>query len=283
MKNEGHGGHWECLMELDYFVKEALPCLVKNGKLEDDEMVSAIFFDNETESTERLFSLSLDNNLSALALVASNLERQSNEFISGYPFVKKGEDLLLKLTQIQEWSNKFEAVLTVETGDGKEFSFFDTKYYKNKKKYEVGSFYDFTVSALAYNAHILEERSFSFEGEDAVNWLAKIGKEPELDAAGGVEPVVFDLSNLVAFFPDGECKEDAEFQSPVASIDTEEVFQNKFYVFRIFLFREPDVSLKLYARQSFFDKPPTIGEPLRGFLWLQGYLSEGGESASGAR
>jgi len=275
MAEQGHGNHWECLVSLDDLTKTHLTNLVQNGMLEDKEEVNAIFFEDGIQSTETLFSISLDNDLSALALIVTNRDKTANEFVSGYPFVRVGEKLQLKITEIKEWNNKYEAVIVAETKDEQTISFFDTKYYKNKEKYKIGNYYTFIVSALGYNIEILKDKSFSFEGQKAVDWLAKIGKEPTLDNEGQIEPVVFDLSNLVSYLPrHDDFPDDAEFQSPISSVEKVSAFQTDFYKFKIQLIRDPDVFVDLYAKESFFERKPTNEDSLRGVIWLQGYLEE---------
>ena len=150
MAKQGHGNHWECLVTLDDLMKTHLTNLLQNGKLEDKEEVNAIFFDDGIQSTETLFSLSLDNDLSALALIVASRDKTSKELVSVYPFVRVGETLQLKIAEIKEWDNKYEAVIVAETKGEQTISFFDTKYYKNKEKYKIGDYYTFIVSALGY-------------------------------------------------------------------------------------------------------------------------------------
>jgi hypothetical protein len=281
MAEQGHGNHWECITNLDDLLKKQLPNLLQNGLLEDREEVNAIFFDDGIQSTETLFSIAAEDDFSALALIVSSRDKTSNQFISGYPYARDGEKVALKITEIKEWDNKYEAVIVTETADEHTVSFFDTKYYKNKDKYKIGKIYTFAIAALGYNVEILKEKSFSFEGQKAVDWLAKIGKQPTLDAMGNVEPVVFDLSNLVTYLPRTEYPDDAEFQSPINRIETVRAFDDEFYKLNITIFRDPDICIDLYAKTSFFERKPQINNPVRGILWLQGYLCEKTKQQSG--
>jgi len=208
-------------------------------------------------------------------LVVANKDKTAIEFISGYPFVRDGEKLHLKITEIKEWNNKYEAAIVAETKGKQTVSFFDTKYYKNKEKYKIGNYYTFAISALGYNVECLKDKLFSFEGQKAVDWLAKIGKEPTITPNGEVEPIVFDLSELVSYLPqEDEFPDDAMFQSPVMTLEKISAFQVDLYKFKIQIFRDPDVFLDLYAKDSFFEKEPTTDDSLRGVIWLQGYLVE---------
>jgi hypothetical protein len=281
MAEQGHGNHWECVTNLDDLVKKQLPNLMQKGQLEDKEEVNAIFFDDGIQSIETLFSIAAEGNFSALALIVTNRDKTSNQFVSGFPFVRDSTKLELKIVEIKEWDNKYEAVIVAETADEHTVSFFDTKYYKNKDKYKIGKIYTFYIAALSYNVEILKEKSFSFEGQKAVDWLAKIGKQPTFDAMGNVEPVIFDLSNLVTYLPRTEYPDDAEFQSPINGIETVRAFDDEFYKLNITIFRDPDICIDLYAKTSFFEQKPQIDEPLRGVLWMQGYLKEETKLQSG--
>lgn len=273
MAEYGHGYHWECLVNLDDLVKVHLPNLLKEGKLEDKTEVNAIFFGDGIQSTETIFTIALESTVSAIAIIVPNRERTANEFVSGYPFIKNGDNMKLKIIEIKEWPNKYEAVIVTETEDEREISFFDTKYYKNKNLYQIGKFYTFSISALGYNIEKLKDKTFSFEGQKAVDWLAKIGKEANLDSLGNVEPVTFDLSNLVSFLPkNNEFPDDAEFQSPIYKIENIDAFQTKLYKLNIQIYRDPDIFVNLFAKQEFFEEKPTTNDSVRGFLWLQGYL-----------
>jgi len=274
MANQGHGSHWECLGELNDMIAKTLPKVLQDGDTVEKGVEWYDSIGNHESDKHTVFSIALNAELSALAVCIASEKKQSSTFASAYPFVQTEKTVKLKITAIHEWENLVEAVIECETENGQTISLFDTKYFKNKELYKVGTICSFAVAALGYNVEILKNRSFTFEGQQAVDFLSKMGKEPDYDDKGNIEPVKFDLSNLVAFLPRTEYPDDAEFQSPINSIETVKAFDNMYYKFNITIFRDPDVCIDLYAKTSFFEEKPEVGEPLRGILWMQGYLME---------
>lgn len=60
--------------------------------------------------------------------------------VSGYPVVKEGILLPLKITEIKDWDNGLEGWITAELPDERSLTFFDVDYTINKEKYEIGQF-----------------------------------------------------------------------------------------------------------------------------------------------
>lgn len=272
MIEQGHVKHWECVEELDNVLQKILPSIVQEGTKVETAEVIANCFENETPSTTKIFSITDEAEITAKALIATNQEQQTNELISGYPFIQSKNSIRLKITEINEWENLIEAVITGETEGEQTISFFDTEYFLHKESYNIGEKYDFSISALGYDIEILKENSFSFKGRDAIDWLSKSGQEPSYDEKGDVEPVVFYLNELVALLPtDENYPDDVEFQSPINSIKTIQAFDKDFYKVRITIFRDPDIEIDLYVRADFFDEMPKINDAIRGFIWLHGH------------
>lgn len=272
MTEQGHGNHWECVEEMENVLQMVLPSIVQEGTTVETAEVIANCFENETPSTTKIFSITDESEITAKILIATNQEKQTNEVISGYPFIQSKNSIKLKIIEINEWENLIEAVITGETEDEQTISFFDTKYFLHKESYKIGEIYDFSVFALGYDIEILKENSFSFKGQDAIDWIAKSGQEPTYDEQGNVEPVVFYLNELVAFLPTNDnYPDDVEFQSPIYSIDTIKAFDKDFYKVRITIFRDPDIEIDLYAKADFFDEMPKINDSIRGIIWLQGH------------
>jgi hypothetical protein len=248
--------------------------MLQKGEVIEKVEVTADCFGDGQKTVHTAFSISHRADISAFALIVTNEKSKCNEVVSTCPIVRNGKKIKLRITDIKEWSNGVEAVIEGETESEHTISFFDTQYFKNKNKYKIGRIYAFTISALSYNVGILQEKSFSFEGQKAVDLLAKIHKQPTYDALGNIEPVVFDLSNLVTYLPRNEYPDDAEFQSPINDVEVVNAFDNEFYKFNITIFRDPDICIDLYAKTRFFEQRPKINEPLRGVLWIQGYWDE---------
>lgn len=272
MAEQGHGNHWECVEDMNNVLQNILPTIVQEGTKVETIEIFANCFENESPSKTKIFSITDEAELTAKILIATNQEQQTNEVISGYPYIQSKSSIRLTITEINEWQNLFEAVVIGETEDGHSISFFDTDYYLHKESYQVGEVHDFSVFALGYDIEILKENSFSFEGQEAIEWLAKSGQEPNYDKDGNIEPVVFYLKELVAFLPiDENYPDDRQFQSPIKDIQTIQAFDKEFYKIKITIFRDPDIEIDLYCKKDFFDQKPQVNEAIRGVIWLQGY------------
>lgn len=273
MVKHGHGNHWDCVEEIDKVLDEIFPSMIQKGnKIEKSEIIAKYFGDKTPTATE-VFTITDEAELTTKVLVAVNPEIQINEAVCAYPFIQSKEKNIvqLEITEINEWEHLIEAVITGKTEDDQTISFFDTSYFLHKESYKIGETYDFAISALGYNVKIQEEKSLSLEGQDAIDWLEKIEEEPTYDEKGNVEPFVFHLSQFVIFMQlNKECPDDAEFLSPISSIETIRAFDKDFYKFKITLLRFPEIEINLYAKTDFFDQKPKVGDLLTGFMWLQG-------------
>lgn len=272
--DQGHGNHWECVEELPNVFEKVLPSMAERGNNVETLEVTANCFDSQVPTRTLIYSITDESELTAKFLIAANREKQSNELVSGYPFIQSRNSVGLRITEITEWDNLIEAVITGKTESGHSISFFDTNYFLHKADYKIGETYEFSISALAYDVEVLKDNSFAFKGQEAKDWLAKIGREPTYDEMGNIEPVVFHLKELVAFLPFNEgCPSDVEFQSPINAVETIQGFDRDFYKINITICRDPDIYIDLYAKQDFFDNEPQIANAIRGLLWLQGHKS----------
>lgn len=104
--------------------------------------------------------------------------------------------------------------------------------------------------------------------------MAKIGEKPKYDKQGNVEPVNFDLSKLVAYLPNADYPDDAELQSPINKIEEISVFNRDFYKINITIYKDLDLNIDLFVKASNFKEKPLIDDPIRGFIWTQGYLKK---------
>lgn len=281
MEKQGHGNHWECVANLVDVPQKILSKLVREVDIVEKADVFADCFYEGEPALHKVFSISNNSNLSALALIVENKKNNANEIVTAYPIAKNGEKVQLKIVEIKEYQNGVEAIIESETKSGQTISFFDTMYFKNKTKYTIGQIYTFAISALAYHTEALTLKSFILKGQQAIDWLAKIGKEPDYDDKGNVKPIEFDLTQLIAFLPRIDYPDDAEFQSPIYKIGTRSFYGTQLYKLKVCILRDPDVFINLYAKKEFFNTELKEKDAIRGLLWLQGYLAEEFESKKG--
>ena len=199
-----------------------------------------------------------------------------NTLVSGYPVVRGGNLLPLKITEIKEWDNGLEAWITAELNDGRDFTFFDADYAINKDKYEVGKSYDFIIGALAYYAEEPESKGFKFEGQQAIDFKAKMGEEPEYDEEGNVKPIEFSTANLCAFLQGSHALDEVEYISTVEDVKAVKAYGNSFWKFDVIYRSEEEDSVEVptFALQSKDNAELPKATQLQGILWLTGYLAK---------
>lgn len=284
-----HGDHLDAIMPATVLVKDYLVDIINKSALWKRTRTQVTTEDMYEEKTD-VFSLALGaGSMKMLTTLAYNKKENNNTFISIYP-VCKGVPVVVRIDKVIEWDNQLEATICCSTGEI-EFSFFAVDYYCNKCKYVVGQSLTIDLAALAMKAREAQ-RSFSFVGQQAIDWLAKLGRTPTYDEKGNVEPVRFGLENLVAFInKDSKCPDEAEFQSPAGPIGTASLLGIDFFKAMITIGRrdteagKQEVSVPLYFRQEFF---PHIKEndPVSGWLWLTGSIAglheQGGEEETAA-
>ena len=216
-----------------------------------------------------------------LAMIAVVEEEKNNELISFYPECD-GAAVAVRLTAVHQWAAGLEATLegTVLGEAERHIAFFDTRYALNKGRYRIGETYVFRLSAFAYSAEVVpeKEREIRFEGDAAVEQHRRFGEEPEYEGDGSVKPFVISTAEMVAFFQNSAAyPDDGELQSPV--FDEPEAFRKfdaDFYKLEVAVARdEEDVRIPLVVRQSLFARKPVKSDPVRGRIWVQGYLEDG--------
>lgn len=271
-----HGDHLDIIMPAQTLIKSYLGDIIKNSKFWRKTRTQ-VTTDNLYEEITDVFSLSYgEESMKLLTIVANDKKEKTNMFMSIYP-VCKGVPVEVKIDKVIEWDNQLEATILCYVGEI-EFAFFAVDYYCNKRKYVAGQTLTIDLAALAMRAKEAQ-RSFSFEGQKAIDWLAKSGQTPTYDENGNVEPVRFSMENMVAFLnTDPKCPDEAQFQSPVESIESTSILGIDFFRTKIMIGRrhtedgELSVSVPLYFRQEFFPQVKE-GDPVSGLLWVTGSIA----------
>lgn len=187
---------------------------------------------------------------------------------------KGGTVISLKIEEIEEWENRLEAWITGELADGRLLTFFDADYALNKNNYENGKTLDFMIGALAYFAGEPETKGFTFEGQKAIDFKAKMREEPEYDENGNVKPIHFSTENLCALLQTGNPPDDAEFISTVEDVKTVETLGNSFWKFHI-LYRDGEDNeekIPAYVLKTKENRSLDKAAQIQGVVWLTGYM-----------
>lgn len=272
-----HGDHHAPFVnddELPSFLKEVMEKSSVHLSLD-----TTISFD-DVEALTRVASLrypadKFSPDIAYLALIAYNPAEEVNEFITCYPYLK-GKPTEVEVIDVLKWSNQIEATIKCkycpDDEDDNEFvfHFFATDYYFNKNRYKIGEKLSIALAASSGNAKEAS-RGFTFEGQKAIDFLAKIGKEPTYDENGEVEPVKFSTEQLVAFLPhDEKCPDMAEFQSPLHNLTSKDFHHNRLNQCEIVIHQDTKLCVPLYFNDGF---EPKEGDPIMGWLWLSGRIA----------
>lgn len=118
-----------------------------------------------------------------------------------------------------------------------------------------------------------ESQSFSFKGQEAIDFLAKTG-EPDYDENGNVQPIHFNMESFVAFLTHNQDYPDnVEFQSPISNVTKISTVGVDLYRCEMLFKHNTDRKISLYFIHEMLPKP-TEGMPVIGVLWMQSRISE---------
>lgn len=265
-----HGDHIEAVVDTELFIKDHLQRILAESKLVDKVQTDVKLEDPKAYNTDVFSLLYGESNLGFVALIATDKAKTSNQFVSAYP-VYLGKWLHVKVNKVWVWSNMIEATIECSIKNF-HFSFFATDYYKHKNDYVPGKEVDINVGAWGLRVEEAD-RGFSFEGQQAIDFLAKTGEKPNYDEDGNLVPVNFNTENLVAFFPLNEqCPEEPEFQSPAGEIREKCLLGESFWQTDVFVHRNHfDVKIPLLFKKEMVPDVKA-GMPLRGFMWIVGAI-----------
>lgn len=278
ISNQCHGTHWDCILEnKEKEFHNLLAASIREGTLYGQTECDYTLREN---LHGKVVVIEFDEGDSDSDIVIRDIIAEGkdgkNELVSGYPVVRGGVHIPLKIEEIKEWENGLEAWITGELVDGSLITFFDADYAINKDKYVIGKPLDFIIGALAYYAEEFEFKGFSFEGQEAIDFKAKTGEKPEFDEEGNVKPVQLSTKKLCAFFQLNRAPDDAEFITTVEDIKTVKALGKSFRKFNTIYRRDegtedeiPTYVLKTNDNNS-LDKAAQI----QGVLWLTGYLAK---------
>ncbi len=268
-----HGDHICCIMDSVKFVSQHLQQVIHDSFVleKTKTRVSTDTMDNELTDVSTLWYGRTD--IAMMTLIAYNPKESTNELASMYP-VTRGRTYRVKIERVMEWCNHIEATIICSIG---EFSlaFFAIDYSFNKARYVEEQELDVDLSAMGMKVEP-GQTGFDLMGQEAINFRAKTGEEPEYDENGEVLPIHFDLSKLVAYLnTDDKAPDEAEFQSPVKNISDDAIFGVDFHKVDITVHHgeddAEDISVPLYFRKDFLETVKE-GDSICGYLWMTGAI-----------
>lgn len=265
-----HGDHIEAVMDTESFIKDFLQQILGESKLSGKANTDVILEYPEPYHTD-VFSLQYgEPDLGFTAIIATDKAKTSNQFVSAFP-VFYGSALRVKVETVRVWSNRMEATVRCRYRSFS-FSFFATDYFMHKSDYIPGN--EIEIQVGAWGLRVEEaDHGFSFEGQQAIDFLAQTGEKPDYDDQGNIIPVKFSTENLVAFFDINEkCPEEPEFQSPAGEMRHRALLGVDFWETDIFIHREHfDVKIPILFRKDMLTEAEE-GMPLRGYMWIVGKI-----------
>ena len=277
---QGHGNYFDCITEesdRDELVKQ-LPEMLQRAKLtvSPGALIPCSLGEGYPRQLQCAMLADSEDALHLNMLIGLNINGERNELISFYPEMN-GSEISVTLTTIHEWGNGLEATLEGTICNGEHhIAFFDTRYIAHKGKYKIGETYTFRVAALAGDCERLENPTFTMEGQQAIDFKAKLGEKPDYDENGNVKPLVFDMSGMVAFLQHSVAYPHvAEFQSPAVAVSVEKAWNREYYSIKIAVAHDEDdneVCIPLIAKKSFFKGDLSSGSPIRGIAYVMGFL-----------
>ena len=277
-KNElyqSHGDHIDGIMDADKFAKEHLQQVINQSIVwqKSHTRYSSDMMDDELTDVVSLHYGTSD--IAILTTIVCNHKGSANEIASIYP-VMKGRTYRVKIERVIEWDDCIEATIFCSIGDFN-FAFFAIDYYLNKHYYAEGQELDIDFSALGIKVRP-GQQGFDIMGQQAIQFKANIGEDPEYDENGDVKPIHVGMTQLVAYLnTDEKAPDEAEFQSPITNIADVSILGVDLHKGDITIYRqeldEGDlmVSVPLYFRKDFLETVED-GNPISGWLWMTGAI-----------
>lgn len=192
----------------------------------------------------------------------------------------------LELEQVQVWDNGVEATLVAHFANDPDLqvTFYDTHYLEHKDLYVRGMEYVFDLYGAAYRAQVVPEddRTIVLEGDKAVSFNEKLGRETTRDEKGNPEPVVFHTHQLHCLLQtDDKLPEDATFRAPIKDyFKTVDFFGKPVHAVEVGLpFRDKDgdkehtftLFVSPESSPDFATRPP-VDTPINAVVRLQGRM-----------
>lgn len=265
---QGHGDHIDTIMDPEEFLANHLPDV---GKWTFYDTAHTEITHNEYDNEKgNILVVKTGGEMGMVALLLNNEKVGRLDFVCTYPF-HKGIPHKLKIKKVAEWDSQVEAVVYAETEE-MNIAFYATDYYTNKAKYVPGAELDIELAASGYKVVEGEEKTV-LDAETSAKMRKDMGIESEYDDEGNVLPMELYHNELVAYLSHNEeFPDDAEFASPIKSVEQVSLFGIDFIKAVISICHEPEETyVPLYFKKEYLPNAQK-GTLVRGFLWMQGKI-----------
>ena len=265
---QGHGDHIDTIMDPEEFLANHLPDV---GKWTFYDTAHTEITHNEYDNEKgNILVVKTGGEMGMVALLLNNEKVGRLDFVCTYPF-HKGIPHKLKIKKVAEWDSQVEAVVYAETEE-MNIAFYATDYYTNKAKYVPGAELDIELAASGYKVVEGEEKTV-LDADTSAKMRKDMGIESEYDDEGNVLPMELYHNELVAYLSHNEeFPDDAEFASPIKSVEPVSLFGIDFIKAEISICHEPEETyVPLYFKKEYLPNAKK-GTLVRGFLWMQGRI-----------
>ncbi len=281
----GHGDHWDCIKadasdEVTSFLSvateqgEAMLGTIFGLKQNDNAYWQERGIDPETQPLGMIYDAGAFKIL-VVCLYQTAGDKSFWSVWTAYPILKEGLSVELTVSEISLWGNGVEAEVTGVTEDGSSISYFDSYYFRDAGKYEVGDHIRVELGAIAFGMKKAESGSFFIDDPAVIK--AMRGNSPDQDL---LEPIEVRLDGAAMLMPkEGWDSYEYTYHCPVRAIDQAVAFEQNFYRITATLLRgiengiELDVPVLVSERLMEGD-PPIAGDDVEGGLWLHGQYLE---------
>lgn len=249
-KDGGHGDHWGCVLR-SVQERELIPYLA-NVTRKDNHPYTYEF--GPGFSHKGLAFYSEPGPVRTCVLVVNSA------LASAYPEVQDGPVWPVTITEIVPWANGIEGQISGSC-HGAAIGFFDTRFYANQRRYDVGQTYNFHMGAFAYTLGPAPRTEFDTD----------MGAKVSMEGASAYMPAKLDndqadIDDLWFHSPLEREREDAYLIGPP-------IYS---YPITMAIPEDFELSVNLYAAPHVMAPEMNSVKPdddLQGFLWLQGYLA----------
>lgn len=279
MKNYSHLDHWPALFCTRRKLLNALDKELKESKFLFGRNMSFNYAGKDYIDAEIFAIEKKDGPIAIRSLIYYDKEAEENKLISTFPIGEPLEEcgsVELRHT-IDQWQNKIEANIEGElvSKNWSTLNFYSTDYLMQKPFVRLTHSAKYSLVAFGLRCELASQKDIRFEGQEALDFLKKINREPQFDENGEVVPVIINKRNMVSFLPTHPDTPDImQFHSPISHIESFTSFDVSMYRMTITIARsDSNLNITLYARQHFFRRTPRVGDAIEGVIWLQGHTA----------
>lgn len=272
LEDHFHGDHWAVLEAEAVEFCSLLPEIVAGGVLRDPFEVPRLYLPpEEPHGINLTWPVPREG-----VVVAVRIGRgeDPNEVMGVYPRIQLGTQHRVAIERVYPWEGLVEGQIEAILGDAV-VTFFDVFYATHKWCYRAGREYEFILTGLAYDCRVVDSEPMAIRDPEAVRVFAEASGRP----GDGGSPVEIQTRGMAMLLPlaKGD-RDDYQFQGPVKEVTATDFLGRAVWRLRVTVLRRladnADIDLDVYAAPRCFpeDRPPRVGDDVRGVLWLQGYL-----------